>query len=76
MSLDEPESTDRNTPLGKQPWHTNTGFSTLVPAVDSVELNVVDSDDVTNVDSILDAYAIDVVDFVLDEVIDAYVDGC
>ena len=57
MSLDEPESTDRNTPLGKQPWNNDTGFSTFVPAVDSVDLIV----DVVS--------AIDVVDSVNDDVV-------
>ena len=56
MSLDEPESTDRNTPLGKQPWNNDTGFSTLVPAAD---LNVIDV-----------VSAIDVVDSVDDDVVE------
>ena len=42
LSLDEPKSTDRNTPLGKRPWNNDTGFSTLVPAVDSVDDDVVE----------------------------------
>ena len=53
LSLDEPESTDRNTPLGKQPWYTDTGFSTHVPTVD---LNIVDA---TSVIDVVDDKAVD-----------------
>ena len=54
MSLDEPESTDRNTPLGKQPWNNDTGFSIVVPAVDSVDL-IVDVVSAIDVEDVIDA---------------------
>ena len=65
MSLDEPESTDRNTPLGKQPWHTNTGLSTLSPAAD---LNIVDV--VSAIDIVEDVISADVDDDLIEAVDD------
>ena len=61
MSLDEPESTDRDTLLGKQPWHTNTGFSTLVLAAD---WNIVDV-------SAIDVVVEDVIGADIDDTVEA-----
>ena len=70
MSLDEPESTDRNTPLGKRAWHVNTGFSTLVPAAD---LNVADV--VSAIDVVEDVISADVEDVIGADVNDYLVEA-
>ena len=66
MSLDEPESTDRNTPPGKQPWHTNTGFSSLVPAADLNNFDVVSAINVV-VEDVISADDDDLVEAVDDD---------
>ena len=73
MSLDEPESTDRNTPLGKRPWNNDTGFSTSVLAVD---LNVIDVVSVIDaVDSVDDDVVEDVISDDDDDLVEAAVAG-
>ena len=45
LSLDEPDSTDRNIPLGEQPWNT-VPVCTIDPVFTATELSFVDDDDV------------------------------
>ena len=55
MSLNEPDSTDRNIPLGEQHWNTVPVF-TIDPVFTATDLSFVDDDDVdTDVVKAVDA---------------------